>query len=908
MERYDVLPVTALSPPQFRTPWIEPQALQDRARLYDAHSHILITALPGSGKTRLMAQLAADMQTAFDSVAWLRIDAGTDGALATNIAVALIPVLGERSVTAAILMTPGALPWPLALTICLNEVASSSTQFALFLDDIGNVRSDDGLGVLQTLLDQAPANLRIVMASRRTMPLKLARLVADGRLLRIDNQSLNLGSDQIADLVGTLGQPRPELAELRLLLDETAGWVGGVRLLTRKDFGRKDKMSALTLNPALLAYFREEVLDALSPDTRRLLGVILLPHSLAEDLIVHLARPAAVKAALVELQAFCLLEAIPEGKGTRYSAAPLLAAVAARLHPIDAEEEQRLHRCCSAWFEAHGEPQAAAAHAIDAGDTERAIELIDRCGMTMIANGQVTALQQWMARLPLDRLRLRPWALLAVAWAVSLLYRLDEAMPLIEAIEMDLTANGSGEEALAASVAAMRVMHHSMRDRLPQAEAASRDWIARFGRKDDWPTYVVNNSLSFALAHGGRVNEARLVLERAYLPNYHAQGPYATIYSRCILGLIDLRDGQVRRAEANFAWALKAAENDAGSNSTGAVMAAGLLASARRERNDRAGAERLLDGYAWWMHGHLFTDARFHAYRARARDQMRRRQYRAAVSTLEQVLDSGPSVRLQRLQADVLVEKIEVAIAQHDLRMCHTYIRALSDLYQGVEDDPFLSRYLEAGLIGSQAYLDMTLGAWDEAVAFLRRAIRLDFLGGWKLRAFNWAVLLACAYWKSGRREKAIRLMDRLVGYAARAGIASAILDRGKDILPLLKEVAKHADGANPRKKRYVRRLREALDPNLVALAHEDPPETPEARDMLTARELDLIRLVKGGLTNREIAARMHVSENTIKWHLKNVFEKVSVKKRAELAGLALPGPTRKATRPMGGFARSPAR
>jgi LuxR family maltose regulon positive regulatory protein len=318
-------------------------------------------------------------------------------------------------------------------------------------------------------------------------------------------------------------------------------------------------------------------------------------------------------------------------------------------------------------------------------------------------------------------------------------------------------------------------------------------------------------------------------------------------------------------------------------------MAAGLLAGARHERNDLPGTRRLVDGYAWWMQGHLFTDARFQAYRAIARDQMHRHQYRAAISTLEQVLDAGPAVRLVRLHADVLVEKIQVALAQHDLRMANTYIRALADQRHGVADDDFLSAYLEASLLGSQAHLDMALGAWHEAVPFLVRAIRIDLKGGWGLRAFHWAILLVRALWRSERQAKATRIMTRLIGYAAEAGIVSTILDGGPDITQVLEKISRTGKSLTGRGHRHLRLLREALDPSLDKKPENHEADQANPRETLTMRELELIRLVKGGLTNRLIAARMQVSENTIKWHLKNIFEKVSVKKRADLAGIAVP-------------------
>ncbi|MFC2022769.1 response regulator [Chloroflexota bacterium] len=52
----------------------------------------------------------------------------------------------------------------------------------------------------------------------------------------------------------------------------------------------------------------------------------------------------------------------------------------------------------------------------------------------------------------------------------------------------------------------------------------------------------------------------------------------------------------------------------------------------------------------------------------------------------------------------------------------------------------------------------------------------------------------------------------------------------------------------------------------------------------LTARERDVLELVSAGLSNREIAAKLFVSENTIKTHLRNVMDKYHFKNRAEAA------------------------
>jgi len=53
---------------------------------------------------------------------------------------------------------------------------------------------------------------------------------------------------------------------------------------------------------------------------------------------------------------------------------------------------------------------------------------------------------------------------------------------------------------------------------------------------------------------------------------------------------------------------------------------------------------------------------------------------------------------------------------------------------------------------------------------------------------------------------------------------------------------------------------------------------------VLTSREMDLVRLVAGGLRNKEIARRLGISEGTVKMHVHNVFKKLGVNSRVALA------------------------
>ena len=61
-----------------------------------------------------------------------------------------------------------------------------------------------------------------------------------------------------------------------------------------------------------------------------------------------------------------------------------------------------------------------------------------------------------------------------------------------------------------------------------------------------------------------------------------------------------------------------------------------------------------------------------------------------------------------------------------------------------------------------------------------------------------------------------------------------------------------------------------------------------EPFEKLTSRELDLLHLVADGLSNKAIAQELSISENTVKYHMKNIFQKLQTQNRTEAVTIAL--------------------
>jgi len=67
--------------------------------------------------------------------------------------------------------------------------------------------------------------------------------------------------------------------------------------------------------------------------------------------------------------------------------------------------------------------------------------------------------------------------------------------------------------------------------------------------------------------------------------------------------------------------------------------------------------------------------------------------------------------------------------------------------------------------------------------------------------------------------------------------------------------------------------------------ASDEQPEEPKA---LSEREMQVLGLVAQGLINRDIAARISLSENTVKYHLKNILQKLHLKNRTQAVAYAM--------------------
>jgi len=394
---FDLL-ASKLRPPQMRPGTVVRSLLIEQLANRDARPIVSVVAPAGYGKTTLLSQWAERNGQAFG---WVSVDEKDNDpkVLLSYVAEALDAVepISERVFDA--LSSPGSsVPGSVVPRLC-TALASMTSPVVLVLDDVHLLHNSECLAALPALADNVPNGSRLVLAGRDQLPLRIARLRAEGKILEIGPGDLVLTTAEASSLLrnAELALGEDLVAEL---YQQTEGWAAGLYLaaLYLREGGSLPRaaVSFSGHDRFIREYVETEFLARLSDQKRTFLTQTSVLERMCGPLCETVVDVPGSAMMLEELARSNLLLVPLDRRGEWYRYHHLFRdMLLAELQGREPGLVPKLRRRAAGWCLRNGLPEEALEYSIAAGDVEATAGLVTGLGVGVYRQGRVSTVERW---------------------------------------------------------------------------------------------------------------------------------------------------------------------------------------------------------------------------------------------------------------------------------------------------------------------------------------------------------------------------------------------------------------------------------------------------------------------------------------------------------------------------------
>lgn len=871
---------TKLHIPPTRPGFVARPRLNERLNTSLQRKLTLLCAPAGSGKTMLTSDWVAGCGR---PVAWLSLDEGdSDPRRFLAYVVAALQTIaapvGEGVLS--VLQAPERLSIESILTVLLNDLTIIPHDFVLVLDDYDLIDARAIDNALAYLLNHLPPHMHLVITSREDPQLPLARLRARGQLAELRETDLRFTPAEAAEFFNGAGV-NLSADDMAALETRTEGWIVGLQLAAISMQGHEDVSGFIRSftgsNHFVLDYLVQEVLQQ-QPES---VQVFLLRTSILNQLCgplcdAVLLAPSDSGRKTLEYLEHANLFLVPLDDDRRwYRYHQLFADLLRQRLPQSvaastADPESyinALHIRASQWYEDSGLEMEAFQHAAAAHDLERAARLIEGEEMPLLFGGAVTSVLDWLESLPTSALNARPSLWVVYASALLLTGQNAAVEQRLQNAEAAMAAALHGAEPddktrdLVGRVAATRAMLALTQYRVEPVVAQSRRALA-YLHADNLP---FRSSSIWMLGYAYQLQGDRAAARQAYSDVISiGQASANTMFSTLAttgLGNIEEADNHLFSAADTYRRVLQRV----GDRSLPVAACEAHLGLARidYEWNDLDAAEQHEHQSAQLAPLSQSMDRLVACQILLARLKLARGDGTGAAALLAQAEELVHGHRIVYRTPDVVAAQVLALLTQGDLAVAAHLAQA--------HDLPL-----------SQARVHLAQGDTSAALALLEAYRRQVEAKGWADERLKVMVLQAIALHAYGDKDKAGRVLRDALALAEPGGFIRIFIDEGTPMARLLSAVAAHG------RQDYAGTLLNVFAAEAQRrAAHSRPPAAGSLAEPLSERELEVLRLIAQGLSNRQIGERLFLALDTVKGHNRRLFAKLGVQRRTEAVARA---------------------
>ncbi|MBL8126348.1 MAG: hypothetical protein JNM64_01845 [Chloroflexia bacterium] len=886
----ELLPLTSelgfigakLSPPRLHRQHVPRRRLVEQLEAGSDRALLLLQAPAGSGKSTLLSEWLAVLPW---TSGWVSLDA-SDNELGRFLGYLLAAVQGmfpDASLATRDLLQALTLPPldALASSLCA-DLDRLPADFVLVLDDYHVITNDQVHQILEQVLRYPPARMHLAIASRSEPPWPLTRLRARDQVTEIRYEDLLFTPEESSAFLRKVLGDALDHDFAVVLHEESEGWAAGLQLMALAIRGHK----ATGTHLPRMSVAREDI------ETFLLDEVFAAQPPAVQDRLLQLSILNRFSAPLVE--SVCAEDA-DACSAAGWGQAFLATLVHANLFiiPLDDDHEffrfhhlfqsflarrlaernepdtiANLHHRASRWLEAQDLIEEAVDHALAAGATETAADIVARHRHSLYNKDQFARLTRWLRLLPPEAKEHHAGLLLAEARIAILNSRFTEAAVFLDHAESELAkqprdpAPGTLD---AAELMSLRSVLDFWAGDVERFESASRHLLS---------VLPPGASHLRGMAHTG-------IASAAYMRGDLAGG----------LRYLDSRLGEKSPRSPGYAWLLQTQAFlywiDGDWTRLWQAATRLLQVSEELELADQEALAHLLLGTVHYARNEL-TEAESQLTEAvEARFVMRLMWWTQAAGLLAltyQATDRPSQARQEVEDAQAFL------LARHALRLLPSIGAFAAELNrrQGrmaeaiawsrqVEPVPltWALSSVEPRVAQARALLaDNDASSWDQAALLLAELREFcTRLPNRRLR-LEVDILSALLADRQGRHEEALDTVLCAVRAAEPGGGLRPFLDHGDAVEHLLRQLG--AKGSRPL---AVERILAAFPSRATNVLEPDQTHLAEP---LSQRELEILALLGDRESNKEIAARLFIAPATVKRHTLHIYRKLDVNDRRQ--------------------------
>lgn len=890
---------TVSSPPEFRFQTLAKTKLLDSLCATERCKLVSIVAPVGYGKSVFMSQLFNVRVDRGERCSWISLDDRTTRAeqLLWLLEEALFRRYDESQHTHPLFTNDPPLK---ARTQRLTESVRGRTEqaFTLFIDNL-NYCNDEQIGyLLDALIFDTSSNLQVVISSTTEPPINIVLAKLRGHICQIGHKELSFSATEIGELLGPEIVNKIGKENVSVVAQQTEGWPAAVRMaqiiLSASDNPVAEISSISATNQDLSALLNRNVVGSLPQDLQYFLLQISSLRKLSSNLCQHVTKNKHADEYLnVLINRNIFIISLDHHKTwnrfhTCFKTHLMIEAEREIPKPI----RQGLLVRAAEWCNENQQWDDAIEYALAAEANELASKILENIAVNLVRDrGDLEKYVKWVETLENRKFKLGPETEYWYLWSMVLHRRYQQGRQYLKQIKQNSenahTTNGQNSDQFnefTRKIEITEVCLDIFSDNLSDAHKKADLWLRNISPDDnpfDITSAYCTESAYFSSEY--LFPEAKEAAQFAQVAAYQSNSTYAQGWIIILNALPLILEGNFKLIQPELNASLALLKAKLGEDSAIVGSASLLAALCSIETGQRAEAEiHLLRGmYGSQAHGIVDViacglDAAIKLWVPEETDSATLPLLRSVVSAYSPRANLFLSCFLTRrllslgLLEEALVEASRISLdperplsipktAMSTARNRDTYMATAIDLY-------------------------INTGDLRAAEAIIEEESKLARAEGRILRQVELALSEMEISMKKGNPQLGKRNFTRAITLAASREIVRPFDDHSNTVARIVEDTKATAWGfALAQEKRFFLEICDRLPIKSFSMGEKTinlGTDSPLV-DPLTKRQIELLKLLDAGLSNQQIADRIHVSLTTVKGHLQKLYAKLDVQSRS---------------------------